>query len=230
MNLFKIPLNLTYHESLPFLGMNKEPSPQEKELIEHYLIKIKQLTQPIGTWKTFAVKARESARIHLAETPLQIVGSSTSEHFQSCEQITLLAATLGAEIDQLLSRLSSENPAHALIADAVASSAIEFFTEQFDLYLSTQIRHKGFFPTARFSPGYGNWPLNWQKEFLSSVKGEKIGLTTTDYFILKPTKSITAAIGWSKLPTKKTRKPCREQQTCRSCRLATSCPGRFVSN
>jgi len=245
MNLFKIPLNLTYQEVLPFLGMNKEPAPQEKELIEHFLIKIKQLAQPIGAWETFAVKTRESERICLEASPLQLVGVSTCEHFKTCEHITLIAATLGAEIDQLLSRLNSENPAHALVADAVASTSIEFFTEQLDLYLSAQIRHKGYFPTARFSPGYGEWPLNWQKEFLSSVKSEKIGLTTTAYFHLEPSKSVTAALGWSRIPvkrdydsppatmanpTKKFCKPCRSDQTCRYCQLASSCPDHLGQN
>jgi len=243
MDLFKLPLNFTYQEVLPFLGMNKTPSPQEEKLIGHYLIKIKQLAQPIGTWKTFTVKTRETEKIHLELAPLQLVGVSTSEHFKTCAYITLLAATLGAEIDQLLSRLSSENPAHAVVADAVASTAIEFFTKQLDFYLSQQIRHKGFFPTARFSPGYGDWPLSWQKEFLLSVAGGKIGLSATSYFVLEPSKSVTAALGWSEIPVERSYnsptttmdnpleesgKPCRSEQTCRYCQLASSCPDRLL--
>lgn len=232
MNLFKIPLTLTYQEVLPFLGMNKEPSPQEKELIEHYLKEIKQKAQPLGIWKTFSVKCWEPGKISLEGTPLLLEGVNTSQHFRTCDRITLLATTLGQEIDHLLAHLSPQNPAQALIADGVASTAIESFTEQLDLYLSTQIRRKGYFPTARFSPGYGDWPLNWQKEFLVSVKSDKIGLTTTPYFLLQPIKSVTAALGWSKIPVERnytslpptTKKPCCSTHTCRYCNLASSCP------
>jgi hypothetical protein len=238
MNLFKIPLTLTYQEVLPFLGMNKEPSPQEKELIEHYLIEIKQKAQPIGVWKTFPVKSWDPKKIILEGSPLLLEGNNTAQHFKTCNQITLLATTLGPKIDHLLANLSPQNPAHALIADGVASTAIESFTEQLDRYLSTQIRRKGYFPTARFSPGYGDWPLNWQKEFLISLDSKKIGLATTPYFLLQPCKSVTAALGWSNIPLERSyaspsspkkhaKKPCRSAHTCRYCKLASSCPDQF---
>ncbi|MDD2211827.1 MAG: hypothetical protein PHS83_03105 [Clostridia bacterium] len=237
MNLFKIPLTLTYQEVLPFLGMNKEPSPQEKELIEYYLKEIKQKAQPLGIWKTFSVKAWEPGKISLENSPLLLAGVNTSKHFKTCDHITLLGTTLGQEIDHLLAHLSPQNPAEALIADAVASTAIECFTEQLDLYLSTQIKRKGYFPTARFSPGYGDWSLHRQKEFLASIESEKIGLTATAYFLLQPMKSVTAALGWSKTPVPRSydsppaaegfaKKPCCSAQTCPYCHLASSCPDR----
>lgn len=239
MNLFKVPLTLTSQEVLPFLKMNKEPSPREKELIEHYLMKIKQKAQPIGVWKTFPVKYWSPEKISLEGSPLLLAGKNTAQHFQTCDQITLLATTLGSEIDCLLAHLSPCNPAHALIADGVASTAIESFTEQLDRYLATQIRRKGYFPTARFSPGYGDWPLNWQKEFLLSLDSKKIGITITPYFLLQPCKSITAALGWSNLPLERSyaspsappktaKKPCCSAHTCRYCTLASSCSDRFT--
>jgi len=242
MNLFKIPLTLSYQEVLPFLGMEEEPTRAVKELIEHYLRKIRRLAQPVGTWQTFSVLGREPEKTSLHSATLIIAGTSTAAHFKTCEKITLLATTLGGEVDHLLLRLSPQEPTKALIADAVASGAIEWFTEQFDRYLAEQIRHKGYFPTARFSPGYGDWPLNWQKEFLADIKGEQIGLTTTEYFLLQPTKSITAAIGWSNIPVNNTSqpalqgedksaqkpaKPCSSAQTCPYCPFASSCSAHY---
>lgn len=242
MNLFKIPITLTWQEVLPFLGMNKDPSAQEKALIEQYIKEIKQLAEPIGIWKNFVIKNWTPEKISLEASPLLLEGTGISERFKTCVQITLLATTIGIRVDQLLFSMSSQNPAQALFADAVASAAIESFTGQLDHYLCEIIRRKGYFPTARFSPGYGDWALNWQKEFLTSIESNKIGLTTTAYFVLEPTKSITAALGWSKIPvdrsygspnevmgnSDKPGKPCRSAQTCPYCTLVSTCPDRFT--
>lgn len=229
MNLFKIPLTVTYQAVLPFLNMSHAPSPQEKELIEKYLLIIKQKAQPQGLWQTFTRKESTPEKISLEKSPLLLEGSQTVQHFQGCPQITLLATTLGPQIDELLITLSPQKPAHALIADAVASTAIESFTSQLDQYLSTQIKRHGYFPTARFSPGYSDWPLHWQKEFLQSLPCAEIGLDLTPYYLLQPCKSITAALGWSTIPLERTyapptRKPCSHETACRHCRLADSCP------
>lgn len=235
MNIFKIPLNLTYDEVLPFLGITREASPQERELILYYLKILRQKAQPIGTWQVFAVERHEPERIILRDSPLMIEGPNTAAHFQTCDLISLLAVTLGQKPDHMLSALSKINPAYALILDAVASAGAEYLIEQLDAYLSSEIRHKGYFPTIRFSPGYGDWPLHWQKPFLKSLNAAKIGLTTTPYFVLQPSKSVTAALGWSNVPVKRSYqttatpspKACRSANTCLHCGLASTCPDRL---
>lgn len=239
MNLFKIPLTVTYHEVLPFLGINKEASPQEQELIKYYLIEIRKKACPVGLWETFPVERCEPTKIILKNSPLILEGAITSAHFKTCNYITLLATTLGAEVDTYLEHLSQYNPAHALIFNGVASASVESFTEQLDRYLSREINHKGFFPTARFSPGYGDWPLYWQKVFLTSIASEKIGLTITPHFLLQPVKSVTAALGWSNIPVERSyasespaqaspsKKPCCSSQTCPYCNFSSSCPDKL---
>lgn len=233
MKLFKIPLNLTYDKVLPFLGITGEASPREQELILHYLKVVQQKAHPVGTWKVFAVERHEPGKIILKNSTLILEGQSTTAHFQTCEKVTLLATTLSSELDLYLTRLSEENPAYALIFDGVASAAVEYLTEQLDQYLSGEIRHKGYFPTARFSPGYGDWPLHWQKNFLESLDAAKIGLTTTPHYLLQPIKSVTAALGWSNIPIERSysspapapaKKPCRSMNTCPYCTLASTCP------
>lgn len=50
--------------------------------------------------------------------------------------------------------------------------------------------------TYRFSPGYGDLPLDIQKSFLGVLDAEKkIGLTASSNNILLPRKSVTAVVG-----------------------------------
>jgi len=54
-------------------------------------------------------------------------------------------------------------------------------------------------PTNRFSPGYGDYPLEKQREVVKILNTEKkLGLSLTDSLLLNPTKSVTAVIGLNK--------------------------------
>ena len=218
MPVFKTPLKLTFEEVLPFLKIDKNPSPMEEELIHHYLRKIKLIAQPIGIYDTFFINEQTPTKINLKTVPLIITGPLTVQYFYSCSQITLLATTLGPDLDDFLTNLSA---ARALIADAVASAAIESFTEQLDQHLTTLIKRKGYYPTIRLSPGYGDWPLQAQKAFLASLKTETIGLTLTSHYLLQPRKSITAVLGWSNIPVKRTYLNCT--RNCATCPQASTC-------
>ena len=50
----------------------------------------------------------------------------------------------------------------------------------------------------RFSPGYGDWPLEQQPEMVRLAESEKIGVHLSDASMLVPRKSITAIIGLAK--------------------------------
>ncbi|MDD4335226.1 MAG: hypothetical protein PHY77_06425, partial [Desulfotomaculaceae bacterium] len=85
-----------------------------------------------------------------------------------------------------------------------------------------------YYPTARFSPGYGDWPLESQQQFIESISGEKIGLAVTSHYLLQPVKSVTAVIGWSRVPIERSyeqpqKKPCQGALTCRDCLLKEKC-------
>ena len=47
----------------------------------------------------------------------------------------------------------------------------------------------------RFSPGYGDWPLEQQPELIRVTKCESIGITLSESKMLVPRKSVTAIIG-----------------------------------
>ena len=50
--------------------------------------------------------------------------------------------------------------------------------------------------TFRYSPGYGDLPLDIQGSFIKSINAEKlIGLTVSKHNLLMPRKSVTAIVG-----------------------------------
>ena len=74
--------------------------------------------------------------------------------------------------------------------------------------------------TGRYSPGYGDFPIEMQKTLLQAVDGPKsIGLTSNESSILIPRKSITAIIGTANHPVSGYLATCDECTIRDNCRL-----------
>jgi len=124
-------------------------------------------------------------------------------HLANCHSVVLLAATLGMQADALIRRFSVQNMEKAVIGQAVCAAMIESYcdavTEKIDSELSQKSEFFGLHLTTRFSPGYGDFDIAHQKDILNMLNCfRRIGLTLTDGYMLTPTKSVTAVIGFSK--------------------------------
>ena len=109
-----------------------------------------------------------------------------------------------------------------LLLDAAATTAVEQVADQVNEVINTIAKKQGYKPTWRFSPGYGNWPLEIQPHLAKIIKTELIGLQVTENYLLFPRKSVTAIIGL--MPANedlKTKRGCTScsQQDCASRKL-----------
>lgn len=106
-----------------------------------------------------------------------------------CQKAYIFAATIGIGADRLISRYSTLSPSKAVITDGCATAAIECFCD----YLCGEFF--GVPCQERFSPGYGDLPLEMQPYILSYLDAPlNIGLSMTDSMLLTPTKSVTAIV------------------------------------
>lgn len=232
IQIFNLPLLLTKEEIYPFLHLGLAPGPLPANidrLIDTCLRRVTQLAKPQGLIRVCPVRSLTPDRVALADAGLFITGTQAVAHFADCTRVTLLAATLGSGIDGFLAELQqTAGAADAFIFNGIASAAAEHITEILDAIAVREIRRSAHYPTARFSPGYGDWPLEHQRQFVESISGERIGLSVTSHYLLQPVKSVTAVIGWSRAPIERTygqplKKPCQGAQACRDCPLRGKC-------
>ena len=100
--------------------------------------------------------------------------------------------SIGIGADRLAARWSRLRPSRSAVLDALASSAVECWCDDVEREL-TQGEEKH---CERFSPGYGDFPLHHQKDFLHCLDmGRLLGVSLTDSLLMKPAKSVTAVIG-----------------------------------
>lgn len=121
----------------------------------------------------------------------QTTSADLAKTLQNCDGIILFAATVGIEIDRLIFKYGKISPLKALVFQAIGAERIEWLCNQFCKNLSKEENI-----TPRFSPGYGDLPLEIQKDIFLALNCEKnIGLTLNDSMLMSPTKSVTAFVG-----------------------------------
>ena len=121
-----------------------------------------------------------------------------AKHLTGCRRLVLLAATLGPEADTLIRRYSVQDMEKAVIAQAVCAAMIEAYCDTLECEIKRKEELAGLSPTSRYSPGYGDFDITHQKDIINLLNcNRRIGLTLTDGYMLMPSKSISAVIGFS---------------------------------
>ncbi len=139
----------------------------------------------------------ETDTVSLGE--IKIKSQNLARHLNGCNRVILLAATLGSEADTLIRKYSAMDMEKALIAQAVCAVMIEDYCDAVVCEAAQSPILKSLYPTSRFSPGYGDFDISWQKDMLKLLNCEKqIALTLTDGYMLIPSKSVTAIVGFGK--------------------------------
>ncbi len=134
-------------------------------------------------------------------------GEDIKNHLSGCAKAALICATLGSDIDRLIRVSQISDMSRAVVLDSFASVAIEQVCRQLDDLLAEN--YPEYFFTFRFSPGYGDYPIELQKTYLSILDApRKIGLSTNENYLLTPSKSVTAIAGMSKEPIERKKRGC----------------------
>lgn len=116
-----------------------------------------------------------------------------------CDRVVLFAATLGAQTDNLIRRYTRLQMSKAVVMQAAAAAMLEDYCDEINEELKREYEKKGLYLRPRFSPGYGDFPLECQPEFLKGLEaGKRMGITLTDSLLMVPSKSVTAVIGVSR--------------------------------
>ncbi|MBR5438127.1 MAG: Vitamin B12 dependent methionine synthase activation subunit [Clostridia bacterium] len=113
------------------------------------------------------------------------------KNLEGCRYVYVFAATVGMGIDRLLMRYGAYSDLRHLAAECIASSAIECFCDRVNGIIA-----EGKDTKPRFSLGYGDTELIYQKDLLAFLDGEKtLGITLNGSMMMTPRKSVTAFIG-----------------------------------
>ena len=139
--------------------------------------------------------AGEELDLNFAKTGSRLL----MKNLGGCHKIVLFCATVGVEMDRLIAKYAATSPAKSMMLDALGSERVEALCDLFNSEIAQTARDEGCKAHPRFSPGYGDLPLEIQRAIFSVLNPEKrIGVMLNDNLFMSPSKSVTAIIGIEK--------------------------------
>lgn len=206
---------LNFNEILMYLGhRGQDITPEVEGQIRRCMEQVTEAAQPRLVYRRLELKDG-------AIPGLPLEGEDMRQLLSGCQEAVLMAVTLGPRVEQLLMRREVTDMADAVIMDACASTAVENVCDHFEFDLRDQLKEEGRYLSDRFSPGYGDLPLNTQPRLCAALDtARRIGLTVSANYIMVPRKSVTAILGISDTP-----QPLRKRG-CEVCSMFRTCPYR----
>ena len=126
----------------------------------------------------------------------KVKSEDLAENLKECDSIILFAACIGLEVDRLISKYAILSPAKSVIFQAIGAERVESLCCLFNKEIKEQINLEKKDVRTRFSPGYGDLPLEFQKEVFKVLDCQRqIGVTLNKSLLMSPSKSVTAIIG-----------------------------------
>lgn len=146
---------------------------------------------------------------------LALPGQMAARMLHDCTHAAVLVCTLGAAFDQWMKQLQVRDMSRAVMLDALGSAWVESGCDAAEDAI--RARFPGMYLTDRFSPGYGDLPLDVQPELAALARAGRIGVMVTDSMLMNPQKSVTAVVGIADKP-----QPARIRG-CAYCPLGKTC-------
>lgn len=126
----------------------------------------------------------------------KVTSKDLAKNLSGCKKIIVFAATVGIDVDRLISRYSHTSPSRALVYQAIGAERIEALCDTFCKEIALSLESEGATTRPRFSPGYGDLPLSLQRQIFSTLDCHtRIGLALGENLLMSPSKSVTAIIG-----------------------------------
>ncbi len=196
-------------EALRYLGYRGQAL-DEKVInqIDKNIEFLEKRVRPRYAYRIFDIKEND-AQIILEGTNLKLFGKDINNHLKGASRCAVMASTLGFGAERILNSLSKTDISNAVVFDAVCTAKIEEVSDKCEDEIKSIVQKDGFYTNFRFSPGYGDFLLEYQRRIVSLLNCEKtIGLTVTDSSLLIPQKSVTAIIGIFKEEQQQIKKNC----------------------
>lgn len=126
-------------------------------LLGECIEEIEQIAQPKVIVKRFKL-AKDPLR--LEESGDEILGQQMEDMLEDCEECILIGCTLGIVMERKIKFYAKVNMTKSTVMDAAASAYLEEYCDRYEETLGFDNR------TYRACPGYGDFPLEFNKELL----------------------------------------------------------------
>lgn len=193
-----IQYNIDKKAVYSLLGYKKERTKLSQKMadrIDSAFFEAEKQIETTGAYIIRRIKNKEE-RVTFFASEMIIEGQSVKNLLINSFAVIFMAVTIGSGLEKLADFYTKEKQfENALVLDTIGSEAAEASADALNSFFQTQARQAKQTLTRRFSPGYGDLPLSFQKVIFDELFLDKLGLSIDRKFILFPRKTVTALIG-----------------------------------
>lgn len=219
-------MKIDKNEVLRYLGHRGQEFSKEIDIkIDFLTDNAYSVCSPKSVWGIF--EPEFSDKVYLKGTNLAFEGKDIFNHLKGAKKVAVLGATLGINAEREILKFQQFDMVSAVIADAVFDAYIESLADSTEAEIESFAKKQNLYINWRFSPGYGDFPIETQKGISDVLNLSKtIGLTVTESNLLIPRKSVTAVIGLFDEPQPKNiggcencslKDKCKSKRECKKC-------------
>ena len=155
-----------------YLGLGRhEPDERTALLVEESLVELENAAAPRFFSRSYPLSVLPGGKLDL--TCFRVESRDLSRNLKDCEEVILFAATLGTGPDLLVRRYSRLEMSRAVVVQAAAAAMIEAWCDRKNGELKEEALRQGKYLRPRFSPGYGDFSLDCQKDIIRALEAEK---------------------------------------------------------
>ncbi len=178
------------------LGDRKNPDRIVGDVAVDVVARFGEMIFPQAVYVCYPMRAFED-HVLFGETACEhrIDGNGISKFLAGCTSIFLFAATLGPMVDREIQRAQRLEPSRAVVMQAAGAMYIEEYCDLLCEKFKSMAAEEKCVTRPRYSPGFGDIPLEYQRTVFEILDCRKIGLTLMDSLIMAPEKSVTAFVG-----------------------------------
>lgn len=187
--LDKRDIKIDKNEVLRYLGYGKNPCDENvSEKIDVISEKMRESLSLKACYEKYPLITMDNS---LCFGSIKTISKDLKKNLSGCSEIIVFVATIGIDADRIIGKNSILSPSDAIIAQSVGTALIESWCDILCQRFSEDVDLK-----PRFSPGYGDFEIENQKEIFNMLDAtRKIGVSLTESLQMVPSKSVSAIVG-----------------------------------
>ena len=205
-------------ELLRYLGYTgQEIDAKMHSRIEEISNRCMRVSKPACTYGLFSIKEAGEG-VLVSDNSVVFRGKDITAHLRGAQKCAVMAATLGMESEREMRAIEYKSVTDAVIFSAACTALVESAADICEEEIRSAAAASGHYVNSRYSPGYGDFPIEAQKILLKLIDAERrLGLTLTEGLMMIPRKSVSAVLGIFPHPMEK------NQKGCDGCSMRNTC-------
>ncbi|MEA2087595.1 MAG: vitamin B12 dependent-methionine synthase activation domain-containing protein [Candidatus Caldatribacteriota bacterium] len=200
-----IKLKINEEEVLRYQGYSKNkvenPSEVILQITREEIARGHNLFEPQGIYSSTKIKqiSFSDGRVDLENGFSLNFSNSIINLLKGTSCLVLGVVTIGSSLENKVSKFFTQGEyPRAIALDAVGTVAVESLSRGIRNLVCQEAKEQYFKITRYFSPGYGDWDINQQKDIFKIIPTNKIGVSLTESCMILPRKSLSWIIGIGK--------------------------------